>query len=69
MMHEILRQNIGRIDHVWDWIEASDVVSSFSLEMDFTHDLFEKYPDKNYFSFMFLWFSRFTLKVFIISCY
>ena len=51
MMHEILRQNIGRIDHVWDWIEASDVVSSFSLEMDFTHDLFEKYPDKNYFSF------------------
>ncbi len=29
MMHEILRQNISRISNIWDWLKASDIVSSF----------------------------------------
>lgn len=51
MMHEILRQNVGRISHIWDWISASDIVSSFSSDMDFVTDLFQHFPNKPYFSF------------------
>lgn len=51
MMHEIIKQNYGRIPHLWDWIEASDIVSSFSIEMDFTKELFDRYPKAKYFSF------------------
>lgn len=52
MMHEITRANISRIDHVWDWVFASDIVSSFSDTMDFTQDLKKKGFDMSrYFSF------------------
>lgn len=51
VMHEILRQNIGRIPHIWDWIGACDLVTSFSDEMDFTQDLFEHFPNAHYFSY------------------
>lgn len=51
MMHEILMQNVNRISHVWDWIDASDIVSSFSTEMDFVKSLFNRNKDANYFSF------------------
>ena len=51
MMHEIIKQNYGRIPHLWDWIDASDIVSSFSGEMDFTQDLIKRNPDVKYFSF------------------
>lgn len=51
MMHEILRQNVSRIPHIWDWLEASDIVSSFSYEMDFVKDLYDKLPNVKYFPF------------------
>lgn len=52
MMHEITRANVSRIKHAWDWVFASDVVSSFSDTMDFTQDLREKGFDMSkYFSF------------------
>lgn len=52
MMHEILRANVSRIKNVWDWIFASDLVSSFSDTMDFVKDLKDKGFDMNrYFSF------------------
>lgn len=52
MMHEITRANVSRIKHAWDWVLASDVVSSFSDTMDFTQDLRAKGFDMNkYFSF------------------
>lgn len=52
MMHEITRANVSRIKHAWDWVMASDVVSSFSDTMDFTQDLKTKGFDMSkYFSF------------------
>ena len=52
MMHEITRANVSRIKHAWDWVFASDVVSSFSDTMDFTQDLKAKGFDMSkYFSF------------------
>lgn len=51
MMHEILRQNVSRISNVWDWLKASDVISSFSTEMDFVEDLSKKIENPNYLSF------------------
>lgn len=52
MMHEITRGNVTRIDHIWDWIMASDLVSSFSDDMDFVRDLRTNgFPINKYFSF------------------
>ena len=52
MMHEITRANVSRIKHAWDWVLASDVVSSFSDTMDFTQDLKKNGFDMSkYFSF------------------
>lgn len=51
MMHEITRQNYNKIDHLWNWIDICDCVSSFSLDMDFVEDLRQNFPFKPYFSF------------------
>lgn len=51
MMHEILKMNYNRIPRIWDWIDASDIISSFSDEMDFTQELKKRLPNKKYFSY------------------
>jgi glycosyltransferase involved in cell wall biosynthesis len=51
MMHEIIKMNYGRIDQLWKWIDACDIISSFSDTMDFTQDLKKRIPNKKYFSY------------------